>query len=150
MIIKCLQCDKIIKSGWTTEKYRSDAKYCSKKCWSKDFRKTKEGWAKSLLARAKTRSRNKKIDFDLDENFILYLLDEQNNKCAISGVDISFDSDYSGRIDQYRGSIDRVDSSLGYTKDNVQIVCAQINIMKHQSTNEELYFWASKIVEGLS
>ena len=153
MIKKCIVCDKEIQSQWSgeepTRSLRSDAKYCSKRCWGIAYRTSKEGWAKSLVARCKSRAKNKNIEFDLDINFVLWLFEEQNGKCAITNLDIRFDNKFSGKIDQYRGSIDRIDSSLGYTKDNAQIVCSQVNIMKHQSSTEELLFWAKKIVEGI-
>jgi len=150
----CVVCNCEINLQWNSEErkraLRSDAKYCSKKCWGIAYRTTEEGWAKSLLARAKKRAKAKSIEFDLDLDFILWLLREQDYKCAITDVDVSFDNEFEGRIDQYRGSLDRIDSEKGYTKDNVQIVCAQVNLMKHQSTTEELLFWSTKIVEGLS
>lgn len=47
---------------------------------------------------------------------------EQNGKCNLSGVDIEF-SDKTA-------SLDRIDSSKGYTKDNIQWVHKDINLMK--------------------
>ena len=154
MIKQCVVCGVDITKSWSNSSsrraIRSDRKYCSKRCWGIDYRTTKEGWAKSLVARAKTRAKQKKIDFNITKEFVLFLLDEQDNKCAITNLPITFSDSYEGKIDQYRGSLDRIDSNLGYTKDNVQVVCAQVNIMKHQATTKDLIFWATKIVEGLT
>jgi hypothetical protein len=51
-------------------------------------------------------------------------------------------------MNRYRGSLDRIDSTKGYSKDNIQIVCAQVNLMKHELTINELKFWCEKILEG--
>ena len=154
MIKNCVVCGIDITKSWSDTEVkraiRSDRKYCSKRCWGIEYRTSKRGWAKSLVARAKTRAKQKKIKFDLTKEFVLQLLNEQDNKCAISNLPISFSNTYDGKIDQYRGSLDRIDSNLGYTKDNVQVVCAQVNIMKHQATTKDLIFWATKIVEGLT
>ena len=48
----------------------------------------------------------------------------------------------------YNISIDRIDSTKGYTKDNVQLVCAQVNMMKAEMTMEELYIFCENIVNN--
>ena len=45
-------------------------------------------------------------------------------------------------------SIDRINSSLGYIRGNVQLVCDAVNVMKSNSTEEELYQWSLMIVEN--
>ena len=51
------------------------------------------------------------------------LLEEQNFKCAISGVPISFT--------EKTASLDRIDSALPYSKTNIQWVHKDINVMKN-------------------
>ena len=61
---------------------------------------------------------------------------KQGERCALTGIKLSLD----GTVDQNRhrgtslrtASLDRIDSSKGYTLDNVQWVDKRINIMKHQ------------------
>jgi hypothetical protein len=43
-------------------------------------------------------------------------------------------------------SIDRIDSSKGYLRGNVQFVCDIVNRMKSSMTQEELLFWCRKIL----
>ena len=140
---KCVYCNKRLKS------VRSDAKFCNDTCWKRAWRESEEGWAKDAMRKIRSRSKNFNIDTDLTWEYLIELLDYQDRKCAITSLPFEFKYSFHGRIDQYRASVDRIDSKKGYTKDNVQLVCAQVNIMKHQSSSEELLFWATKIVEGL-
>ena len=58
-----------------------------------------------------------------------------NKVCSLSG-----DKLYFGRIKsrlETNASIDRIDSLLGYSIDNIQIVTKNINIMKAALTQEE-------------
>ena len=58
---------------------------------------------------------------EVDEAFLQQLLEKQQNRCALSGV--QFDA-------TYRPSVDRIDSSIGYLKTNVQLVLDEVNRMK--------------------
>lgn len=70
----------------------------------------------------------KKILFDItiQEAWDIYI--KQNKKCALSGIKICFPEkwDTAGTA-----SLDRIDSSLGYVKDNIQWVHKDINKMKN-------------------
>lgn len=45
-------------------------------------------------------------------------------------------------------SIDRIDPNKGYTKDNVQLVCAQVNMMKSDMSLEELYMFCEAMIKN--
>lgn len=62
------------------------------------------------------------IHFELSLEFIADLLESQNYKCALSGLPIS--------AIEGTASLDRIDSSKGYTEDNVQWLHKDINMMK--------------------
>jgi hypothetical protein len=84
----------------------------------------------------KRRAKKANYSFNLDFNFIKDLLEvKQNNKCAITNVDIEFGNK---TILYETPSLDRIDSKKGYTKDNVQWVMLGINYMKMKFSNEEL------------
>jgi hypothetical protein len=97
-----------------------------KKCTSDHAKKfRKENLFKKLIRDCK----NRKHSFDLDENFLKELLAKQNNKCALSGIEFS---------DVLIPSIDRIDSNLGYLKNNVQFILIDVNRMK---SNFELNYF---------
>jgi len=73
---------------------------------------------------------SKTIEYDLSVEFIDSLYESQNKKCPLSGLPISFESVSTRTKEECSASLDRIDSSKGYTEDNVQLVHKIINIMK--------------------
>jgi len=55
------------------------------------------------------------------------LYERQNRKCAISGLPIVFGKHNT----ETTASLDRIDSAIGYEKDNIQWVHKDVNIMKN-------------------
>jgi hypothetical protein len=94
-------------------------------CWKK--RKMNHRWkgycgiSGARVSEIKGRARKHNFDFDLDPKFLWNLYIDQNKKCAITGKPIEIDID---------GSLDRIDSSKGYVRDNVWWVTKNINKMK--------------------
>lgn len=121
-------------------------KYCSLDCCSKAatgaYRRRRssniDGYFKALLRV------NSKRD-GLTVALLVDLLQKQEGKCAVSGVEMTR---FSGQGHVPTNiSIDRIDSSIGYTPDNVQLVCHIVNLMKHNLTTDQLIDWCRKIVE---
>lgn len=72
---------------------------------------------------------------DLDE-----ILVKQDFKCAYTGRKID-----AKTRKQYTASVDRIDSSSGYTKDNSQMVCVHANIAKWKLSEEEFLALAEDV-----
>lgn len=85
------------------------------------------------------RAKEKNMKFDLDFDFLQDLLNLQENKCAYTRITFNPNSSL------YSMSIDRIDSKGGYTKDNVQWVCSQINIMKMDLIEDDFLFLVKKV-----
>ena len=84
------------------------------------------------------------IPFNITTDDIDKLYEEQNKKCALSGLDIVFNSNYikgNGKIINGTASLDRIDSSKPYTRSNIQLVHKRINIMKGNMSDEEFKYW---------
>jgi hypothetical protein len=110
--------------------------------------KASSEWAKVnplrvKLLGARNRARSKGIDFDLDEEFVIKLYHNQNGKCFYSGLPISID--FNDEVNIF--SIDRIDSNLGYLKDNVCLTNKHINTMKLNLTLEEFFYFIKSIYE---
>lgn len=77
------------------------------------------------------------IYFNLTIQFLWELFEKQKHICAITGDIINSIED---------ASLDRIDSSKGYTEDNVQWVTYQANISKHVMTMKQLYEFCKKVL----
>jgi hypothetical protein len=96
---------------------------------------------KTIKHGAKTRKLEFKITKEKIWNFFLL----QNRKCALTGIELKFNSGHN-KTDG-NASLDRIDSKKGYTLDNVQWVHKDINIMKMDMTNEQLFKYCKRICE---
>lgn len=76
-----------------------------------------------LYNRIKRRAKKQGFDFSISQKFLYDLFLKQNKKCKLTDICISFDNNTA--------SLDRVNSNLGYTPNNVMWVCKDINIMKN-------------------
>lgn len=148
---KCSKCQQIKHiADFSRNKSRPTGyDYVCKTCKSKEARSAYSG-PKALIKNARNRAKKKGFAFNLDEEFIQELREQQSDLCALSGIPLNWD--YSGpsqgqRIcPEDRASIDRIDSLGGYTKDNVQLVTDAANRLKGSSTVEELKALCWKIL----
>jgi hypothetical protein len=69
------------------------------------------------------RNNTDEIGFDLD--YLYQLLEEQDYKCAITGIVMNLRSN-----NPYKVSIDRIDSNKPYSKENIHLICYAINSAK--------------------
>lgn len=110
--------------------------------------------------KAKRRKSNIYVDEDLKgedaADFFMELWEKQNGRCALSGVPMTWGVVY-GRIRSARTSdehtqvsIDRIDNNLGYTRDNIQLVCYIVNYMRGYLSVDEFYIWCNSIIRQLS
>jgi hypothetical protein len=67
----------------------------------------------------------------------------QQGKCALSGAPL-----LSEGGSPYTASLDRTDSSKGYTADNIQWVCWIVNKMKMDWTQEEFLTWVHAVADN--
>lgn len=86
------------------------------------------------------------IEFKLSKTFLYKLFLKQDQKCAISGVNIKFAETYDDYISGANTcSLDRIDSNKAYTKNNVQWVHKTVNIMKSSLIDTEFIQWCKII-----
>jgi len=96
-------------------------------------------------------SRNLELNITIEDAWNVYL--KQNGKCAISGVDIMLRGQEIGISSKYvhektTASLDRIDSSKGYTIDNIQWIHKDLNQMKSDRTIETFLYWIKTIYEN--
>ena len=135
--LKCVRCNEekvqssfYKHSGNTGRNGRQS--YC-KDCnhLIRDERRSKDnGFIKTMILSCKymgirrsKKGRENCDDYNLTLEFILELKDKQNNRCALSGIEMIWESNSGWK----KASIDRLDNDKGYTKDNVRLVAWGIN-----------------------
>lgn len=103
---------------------------------------------RSLLWHIKKKKGRKQYDRSgISLELLSELWKKQNGKCALTGK----------RMTHLRGvgkvrtnvSIDRIDSNLGYTENNVRLTCVTANLMRQNLTDIEMVEWCSKVIEKL-
>lgn len=154
IILTCSCCQrqfkKEIKEYNRRVKNGADKFYCSLSCHRKDnpikakipykaFGNTfgKKGNFTHYLNKAKRR----KKDFDLDEE---YLASIYTGKCALSKVDIHLQT-YKTKATPTSASLDRIDSTKGYIKGNVQFIAYSLNLAKNSFSDEQIISFLQKI-----
>jgi hypothetical protein len=123
------------------EKYRkSNQNYANYlKDIDKNYNKSEKGIINNLLSRAKKRADNKGLEFNLSsKDFTL------PKTCPLLEVPLKI-----GTHDNYlyTYSLDRIDNSKGYTKENVWIISQLANSMKNCATKEQLITFSKNIIK---
>lgn len=105
--------------------------------YTKKWRTTKVG--KNLVIRARSRAIAMGMEFDLTADDI-----KVPEYCPVLGIQLAV---AEGIAADFSPSLDRIDSTKGYTPDNVEVMSYRANRIKNDSTFEEvekLYHWYLK------
>lgn len=102
---------------------------------------------KKLCQMAKSRAGKKGREFNITPEFLLDLWEEQDGKCSISGIPFELNYSEDGGPHRNGPSLDRIDSSLGYTTNNVRIVTYHVNTALSNFGEEALMELAEQIVK---
>lgn len=78
---------------------------------------------------ARTRSRKRSWEFDLTADWALNKAKDQGFRCSLTGLPFFAESGAKSKVHPFTPSLDRIDCSRGYTKDNVRVVVWAINAM---------------------
>lgn len=138
--------------------------FCSMKCSTRhrDEKLGKEGW-KDIhsylikedsvflhvlrMARNKCQQRGKEIDIDTE--YLKDQWDKQNGMCPYTKIQMVLPEsgkEYSRQYSLEKASLDRIDSSKGYVKGNVEFVCLAINYAKNNRSQEEMEIFIRKVI----
>jgi hypothetical protein len=95
------------------------------------------------IVKAGARSRNLEMSVTMEEAWHQFL--KQNRKCALSGEPIQFGT--TKRFHDKTASLDRIDSSQGYTRNNIQWIHKDLNPMKMAMRQESFVDWCRKVAK---
>ena len=153
----CLTCDITLPLTKDNFYKRNDSKTgfqnrC-KKCLQKDPTRVNrlikkddlDLFIKDRFYGAKNRSIKKGIKFELTLDFLKDLWKIQNGLCAITKIKMTH-TILEGKL-KTNLSIDKINPTLGYTKDNIQLICNIINIMKSDMSIKDLIYFSKLIIQ---
>lgn len=121
----CKACDKEYR-----QKYMSDPKNRANRNTREVVKRAKKDQRAIMVANAKKRAKQKGLDFDLTIDDIII-----PDVCPILGIKLFRST--SGFVDT-SPSLDRIDNSKGYTRDNVRVISLRANKMKGYATLDEM------------
>jgi len=129
----CPECEVMqsyLRKNYALESLR--LKKVCKKCSNKKTENCHRGWHRNIRIswynKFKTNAEIRKIKWNLSIDDVADIMERQNYKCNLTGLDIEFPE--SGHPQKSPASIDRIDSKKGYIKENIQLVIKDINMMK--------------------
>lgn len=86
------------------------------------------------------------IAFSITIEDIWNVFIEQNRKCALTGVELVLDfGTWKDKTNNITGSLDRIESDKGYIKGNIQWIHKDLQFVKSNMKDEELYKIAKMI-----
>lgn len=111
---------------------------------SKHSGRTKDEYSK-FRPHLKRIINRKKYEVSITLSDLKELWEKQNGKCALTKINLK-PFCYNDSVDiRFSPSLDRIDSSKGYIKGNIQWVCGCINLAKSTLSNEKIKEWISEI-----
>jgi hypothetical protein len=119
--VECLACSTLKHAEWIKKKNAA---------WIKKKRRLRPFWA--MYKSAKTRAKDKELEFDLTEN---YLEQIYRPVCPVLGIPLIMSE---GRHNHNSPSIDRIDPTKGYVQGNVCIISWRANKLKNDASLDEL------------
>jgi hypothetical protein len=139
---KCRSCDKEYQEKRRLNKKEDIQKYGreyrNKNLQNFEFR------LQALLNASRQRAKEKGLEHTLVKEDLKELF-PADNKCPVYGFDLEWNS---GGFRETSPSIDRIDSTKGYTKDNVQIISWKANRIKGYASVEDLEILLAYMKQG--
>ena len=109
------------------------------------YKRISGNWPK-YLHRLVLQKKRKLLSVDM----LLNLLEKQNGKCALTGVELTCNLEL-GNPCLTNASVDRIvcGSEGGlYVEDNIRLVCTIVNKMRQNLLDEDFINWCSLVVSG--
>lgn len=163
----CLRCkDEKVLSDFsfnkTNNNYSSYCKQCASgntRRWQKKLFESKtpedivEGTLYKVSQSSHSNAKRRNIPYALSIYDLRDMYKEQGGKCHYTGVSMKLHTKEVAKRDPLLLSIDRLDSSVGYTKENTVLCCWGCNALKGDHSVQTLYdmlalFFNSAITSG--
>lgn len=152
------QCDcgkiEIKRKDWVVSGRTTSCKSCASKRTAQKYPppinfKGIGGLSKTHYSSIKYNAERRQIPFDVSIEDLWELFLDQGGYCALTGIPLVLVPQIKNSNvdwDIITASIDRKDSTKGYTSDNIWWVHKEVNRLKNNYSLEELLFWCKLIV----
>ena len=144
--------------------YKSNAKrnslgitYICRECTKKklhEYRNTESGFWVGMWNNIVGGAKDRGLELNITKDDLQTIWNKQKGLCAVTKIPMekvrAVKTTRNRYKNLYKASLDRIDSELGYTRKNVRFVCAHVNVMKMDLTDEQLKFWCKAIVKGMN
>ena len=152
------QCDcgkiEIKRKDWVISGRTTSCKSCASKRTAKKYPPPTNfqgvgGLSKTHYSHIKHCAVVRDIPFELSIEFLWNLFEKQKHLCALTQLPIKLVPAIKGCTVDWSlitASVDRMDSTKGYTEDNVWWVHKEVNRLKNNYSLQELVYWCSLIV----
>lgn len=126
-------CEICNKEFFVTNKRESLRRSCSTQC-SWKLRKIKspiEWFLREKMSRLRTSAKKRNLKFDLNWKILYDIHMKQKGLCFYTGIKMNMTFEKGYKVcHPFQLSVDRIDSSKGYLRDNIVLCCYCINNMK--------------------
>lgn len=171
IVLNCAHCGKVFEKE--AKEHRRQLKegksifYCSLSCVCKERNKNNppkgniENFKDKIrkkdeytpfrwfVLRAQYRGKRKrKLGCDLTPEYLKQLWDQQNGICPFTGWKLNLPQDASKWEEKSprNASLDRIDNSIGYMKDNIRFVSVMANLARQDFSDNELIDFCRSVV----
>jgi hypothetical protein len=146
-LVECKLCNNIseVRRSGLVQKSRKCCKFCMQKGIKNEKWKGCGELSGSQFYVNKYSAKVRNIPFDITIEEAWRQYEKQEGICALSGEEIKFNPDKGWVKRDITASLDRIDSSKGYTVDNIQWISKDIQKMKMDYTEDELRDWCKKV-----
>jgi hypothetical protein len=150
----CTSCNKVkLLSQFETFKEGQVRGICQQCVTLQRARKTSatpESYLRVLNVQLKSQRLKQDIEYGITTEDVIDMWEMQGGKCALSGVLMTHQRDgtYGDRKKkEFNASIDRINPQGPYVRENVQLVAARVNTMKHTLGEDMFIWWVKNIYE---
>lgn len=134
-MFECSCGNKVVRSGADARIGKLKSCGCHTRCANNASWQGYEEMSGAYLRSIKNGAITRKLVYDIDPKYIWDLFIKQDRKCALSGQFLVF-KHYPGDKTIQTASLDRIDSTKGYTHDNVQWVHKDVNNIKSKFSED--------------
>jgi hypothetical protein len=150
----CTSCNKVkLLSQFETFKEGQVRGICQQCVTLQRARKTSatpESYLRVLNVQLKSQRLKQDIEYGITTEDVIDMWEMQGGKCALSGMLMTHQRDgtYGDRKKkEFNASIDRINPQGPYVRENVQLVAARVNTMKHTLGEDMFIWWVKNIYE---